>query len=88
MSRAKTCPRTDAILVEILVLVGGVILLAPLVPASTRISARLNVFSTVYSSPVNVCAAHCHSHHGGLTSIAAMLCMFMRENCVPKHISA
>ena len=50
------CSRTNVILAEILVLVGGAILPAPAVPASTRISARLERVQE-HTSPVNVSLA-------------------------------
>ena len=50
---AELCPWTHLILAGILVLVGGAILPAPAVPASTRISARLKHVQE-------------HSHTGGV----------------------
>ena len=53
----KLCLRTRFTLVDILVLDGGVIPPAPAVPASTRISARLNRVQE-HTSPVNF-PSHC-----------------------------
>ena len=52
MFTGETCPWTHFILAEILVLAGGTIPLAPAVPASTRISARLKRVQE-HSSPVD-----------------------------------
>ena len=53
----KTRPKTRLILAEILVLDGGAILPAPVVPASTRICARLK-HDQEHSSRMNVCCMH------------------------------